>query len=78
MNTKYKYIHFDDYSRKDQRTKRFMCINNHGTWIGEVSWHPGWRQYCFKPASDTIFNSGCLDDINDFIKQLMDARKANK
>ena len=75
LKTEYKYIRFEDYSRKDQRTKRFMCMNNnHGTWLGEVKWYPGWRQYCFVPASDTIFNKGCMEDICHFIQQLMNER----
>jgi len=76
MKTHYTYIHFDDYSGTKQKTGRWMCINNqHGSWIGEVKWYPGWRQYCFHPASDTVFSQGCLQDICDFITQLMAARK---
>ena len=30
------------------------------------------------PCPNTIFNKGCMEDINDFINQLMDARKKPK
>jgi hypothetical protein len=76
VKTEYKYIHFENYSNPKQKTGRWMCVNNnHGTWLGEVKWYPGWRQYCFNPASDTVFSKGCLEDINNFIQQLMDGRK---
>ncbi len=76
MKTEYKYIHFDDYSNQKQKTGRWMCMNtNHGTWLGEVKWGCGWRQYCFFSAPAVVFSGGCLDDISHFIKQLMDQRK---
>ena len=72
---KYKYIRFDDYSVKGQKTKRFMCMNrNHGSLLGEVKWLAGWRQYCFFPQSSTVFSKGCMEDINDFIAKLMAER----
>lgn len=78
LKVSYEYIHFDDYSNTGQKTGRWMCVNNHhGTWLGEVKWECGWRQYCFFPASDMMFSRGCMADICDFIKQLMDRRKAN-
>ena len=79
LKTHYKFIHFDDYTPEDQKTKRFMCFNSrHLAFLGEVKWNGGWRQYCFFPASDCVFSKGCMEDINHFIQQLMDERKNNK
>ena len=76
MKTEYQYIRFDDYSNPKQKTGRWMCVNRiHGSFLGEVKWYPGWRQYCFEPVGHAVFSKGCMDDIGDFIRQLMDARK---
>jgi hypothetical protein len=76
MKTEYQYIRFDDYSNPKQKTGRWMCVNRtHGSFLGEVKWYPGWRQYCFEPVGHTVFSKVCLDDIGHFIRQLMDARK---
>lgn len=64
-----------------------MCLNDTGKtsrWsihsrrndacLGEIKWYSAWRQYCFFPFSDCVFNNSCLLDILDFIKQLRTAR----
>jgi hypothetical protein len=43
--------------------------------LGEIKWYSSWRQYCFFPTPDSLFNSGCLKDIQGFIKRKMDERK---
>lgn len=42
--------------------------------LGVLKWYVSWRQYCFFPQPETVFNKGCLEDINHFITQLMEAR----
>jgi len=78
MKTEYKHIHFDDisYSYPTRKTKSFACrSNNTDTPLGDIQWERAWRQYCFFPVHLTVFSKGCLNDIADFIKQLMDERK---
>jgi hypothetical protein len=43
--------------------------------LGIIKWHSPWRQYWFEPADGTGWSSGCLDEVRDFIKSLMDERK---
>jgi hypothetical protein len=31
--------------------------------LGQVRWNYRWRQYCFFPANDTLFNRTCLESI---------------
>jgi hypothetical protein len=31
--------------------------------LGQIRWFGQWRQYCFWPAPETIFNDGCLRHI---------------
>ncbi len=44
--------------------------------IGIIKWYAPWRRYCYFPEKDTVYSSGCLDDINDFIQQLMKEHKS--
>jgi len=74
MKTNYKYINFVWQILPEKRkTKRYACYNK-AECIGVVEWFARWRQYCFFPCDGTVFSKGCLDDIADFIKQLMDER----
>lgn len=43
--------------------------------LGEVKWFGRWRAYCFYPTSETIFDRKCMQEITDFINQLMEERK---
>lgn len=48
-----------------------------GAILGVIKWYGAWRQYCFFPANDTIFNRGCMEDINDYITMMSHARIRN-
>lgn len=69
MKTKYQYISFKLLEHKP-KTSVWECVNNRGDYpIGIIKWYPQWRQYCFYPNVATVYSSGCLSDIIDFIKQ---------
>ena len=75
MKTEYKYIKFVQIPQKT-KTSIWNCNNKSGNYaLGIVKWYPAWRQYCFFPCGNMVFNKGCLEDINYFITQLMDERK---
>jgi hypothetical protein len=74
MKERYRYISF---GRRISKTKTavYACHNNSsGAEVGIVKWYGPWRQYCFFPARGTIFSKGCMEDVNDFIRQLMEER----
>lgn len=51
------------------RTKRWDIRNKRsGGRLGRVKWYGPWRQYCFFPAGECVFNAGCLDEIYQFLK----------
>jgi hypothetical protein len=63
-------------ARLELKTKIFSVTNiNNGGEIGVVKWYGAWRQYCFFPAPDTIYSTGCLDNIAVFMSELMQERK---
>jgi hypothetical protein len=58
------------------KTSRYAVYAIHdGAFLGQVMWHGPWRQYVFYPAENTLWSVGCLQDVQGFIKGLMDARK---
>ena len=74
MNS-YQYIHFKvlDDTRK---TTVWQCLSNRSNdCLGLVKWYGPWRQYCFFPFGETVFNVGCMNDVCDFIKRQRDERK---
>ena len=77
MHAPSKYLEFM-YCSDTGKTKIIQVLNrNHGDWLGEIRWYGPWRQYCFMPASDAVFNKGCLNDINSEIDILMEERKTS-
>ena len=46
--------------------------------LGEIKWWGPWRQYCFFPGPETLYNPGCLDAIKTTIRVLADERKGGK
>ncbi len=45
------------------------------TRLHEIKWYGRWRQYCFFPEEGAIWNTRCLEDVQEVIKALMDERK---
>ena len=69
-----KYIRFE-FLEKKPKTMVYAVVNiKHGNILGVVKWHPHWRKYCFFSEGDTIYDIGCLDNIKDFIQDLMNKR----
>ena len=72
------YLIFKEQETK-LKTKIIFVMNiNHDEIIAHIRWYNSWRQYCFFPKSDTVWNTKCLDDVNDLIKKLMKDRRINK
>lgn len=60
-----------------QKTKRWKIFSkSSGDWLGSIKWYGAWRQYCFFTDTDnlTIWNKGCLADIQKFIELNKDSR----
>lgn len=69
-DVKSKYIIIEEIASKT-KTKRFVIRNNNSQQIiGTVNWYGAWRQYCFSPAYQTIWNNDCLNIIKEFLDNL--------
>ena len=71
-----KYLNFQQCFDFKGKTKRFEIVSkSSGDALGRISWYPQWRQYTFSPAYPTVWNVSCLQDIQNFINELMEERK---
>ena len=80
MKTEYKYIKFDCLEEK-AKTQVWCCSNKRSNFLlGLVMWYAAWRQYIFIPNTriEAVFSADCLNDIADFIGQLMKERRKPK
>lgn len=76
MKTEYQYINFKEVPNiKGTTSVWHVRSNSSGAVLSQIKWYGPWRQYCLYTFPNSIFNKGCLEDINDFITQLMDLRK---
>jgi hypothetical protein len=48
-----------------------------GGTLGYIEWYGPWRQYCFFPEGDTVFNRTCLDEINAVISCFTENKGGN-
>lgn len=70
MKTRYKYIHFVKL-RDCKKTSVWSCRNNKSEdELGQIKWYGVWRQYCYFPTIQAVYNAGCLNDIREFINEL--------
>ena len=70
--TKYLQFIIKEYKPK---TKVIAVVNKtHQEEIGVLRWYAQWRQYCFFPHHNTIWNKNCLNDVNEMITELTPVR----
>lgn len=71
-----KYLRFDSYVVRGKKTKTVSVLSiHHNQEIGKIKWYSAWRQYCFFPDNNTIWNKECLGEINEVIFMLMEERR---
>ena len=64
-----KYLTFKKYEMNKKKTLIWkVSSKRNDERLGFIKWYAPWRQYCFYPVALTIFNKGCLADIQKFIE----------
>ena len=72
MTSEYLAFHENMPRERGKSTKVWDVVSKrHGDLLGRVQWFGRWRQYVFVPQPETLFNSGCLDDLREFIGEQM-------
>lgn len=70
MKTENKYIKIGE-TLHTGKTRGFDIVNKSSNdLIGYIEWYRNWRQYCFFPYEDMVFNSECLELITEFLKEI--------
>ena len=69
-----KHIKFNLIKRKSKTNVYAVRNKKSGVLLGEIKWYGSFRQYCFFPANDTVFDRRCMNDINNYINKLMKNR----
>jgi hypothetical protein len=58
------------------KTKVVAIVNRHyDEVIGEIRWFGRWRQYCFFPYDGTVWNTDCMESVQEVINQLKKERE---
>lgn len=74
-HVKSQYLEFEMVGDTGKTTIWDVLSKSNGFILGKIKWYPQWRQYCFFPTSETVFNHACLKDIHSCIKELMAERR---
>jgi hypothetical protein len=60
------------------KTHRWQVRTKGGDTLGFILWFSRWRQYSLAPVEDSVWSSGCLQDVAAFIKAEMARRRSPK
>ena len=71
------YLMFSRTQVANRKTDIVNVRSRRDAWtpLGQIKWYGKWRQFCFYPSGDTIFNRACLKDIDAEIEKLMAERR---
>lgn len=83
MNKQKQYIDFKVIKPFIHNTKRLtvtcaIISLSSGEQLGIIKWYGPWRQYCFYPNDDTLWNDGCLENVQSILKGLTFAQRHKK
>lgn len=67
------WLRFEDDTVPGARTQRLIVWSIRGPRLGAIQWFGRWRQYAFFPEAETVFNRGCLQDIEHKVTELQAA-----
>ena len=69
------YLTFNLTVRGEHTSIYDVLSKSQGSLLGRVQWYAPWRQYCFFPSPNCVFNKTCMNDICGFIDTLMKDRR---
>ena len=77
IHTDSKYLSFHQLLGRSQKTEVIRVQGTKDT-LGIIKWHGAWRQYCFFPKADTLYNNQCMSEIQDMLSQLNKMQREKK
>ena len=70
-----RFMEFDKIGDTGKTEVWNVLSKSSGFILGKIKWYGPWRQYCFFPSANSVFNPTCMLDINKKISGLMAARR---
>ena len=68
---KYRYFAVYELPRaKRRKTSDFVLLDHYGGKLGLIFYCNRWRQHVLRPSVGTIWSTGCLEDVRDFIASI--------
>ncbi len=74
MSVRAQWIEFDQSGDTGKTTIWNIVSVSPQRILGQIKWYAPWRQYCFFPAANTVFNNECMDLIQAKITELMGSK----
>lgn len=76
MNSKWLRFSYEGTTGKTEWYHIYSKEGDHN--LGTIKWYSSWRKYAFFPNPNCVFEKTCMQDITDFLTQLMNERKNSK
>ena len=68
------FLNFCLVHKGDKTSVYSVDSKRDGSRLAVVKWYGPWRQYTLWPEPQTVWNPSCLQDVTDFIDNLMKQR----
>lgn len=70
LESEFIYVEKVELPKRKTPIYKLFSMSNHDIKLGEIKWFGAWRQYCFYPEGNTIFDRKCLTYINNFLEEV--------
>lgn len=70
LESEFIYVEKTELPKRKTPIYKLFSMSNHDIKLGEIKWFGAWRQYCFYPEGNTIFDRKCLTYINNFLEEV--------
>lgn len=73
------YLKFIDGPSESGKTVVSLVVSkSQNIVLGQIKWFGRWRQYCFYPKEDTIWNKDCLIAVGNKIFDLNEQQRRSR
>lgn len=70
LESEFIYVEKLELPKRKTPIYKLFSMSNNDIKLGEIKWFGAWRQYCFYPEGNTIFDRKCLTYINNFLEEV--------
>ena len=70
LESEFIYVEKIELPKRKTPIYKLFSMSNSDIKLGEIKWFGAWRQYCFYPEGNTIFDRKCLTYINSFLEEV--------